>query len=645
MSGKLRVALCAALLICAPITGVARAEEPTPLAVYAALPVIQSVTLAPNGEMLAYIRRSGEDAQVIVQSAVGETLLIADADGRRARGVFWASPEHIGVRQGVIGRPEGVYTTSEFQIVDLINVRTRSTTRAMRMADRDALGVVMGFTRGVYRGEPVLYVEGYTREPTRYRVDLYRVDLETGRGRLHASGGDWTNDFILKRDGEVAARVDYDPRNGAWALMGRQGSGWKTLAETTALLDRPSVGGFGRSHDSLIMYTEEEERYAIKEVSLADGSLSEPMDLEHPVQSLLYGADGRLKGVGFIDVFHEYQFFDDKLAAATQLIKNGLPGREISLVSMDDAEAKFVFYSEGGGDSGTYYLYDSAARRLSLIGRAYPMLLGEKTADVRIISYKAADGLEIPGYLTLPRGRDPSNLPLVVLPHGGPASRDYAGFDWWAQALASRGYAVLQPNFRGSDGLGPAFLEAGYGEWGRKMQSDLSDGVRHLAGRGLIDPQRVCIVGASYGGYAALAGMTLDTGIYKCAVAVAPVSDLRSMLASEERFTSKGSRNSAIRYWNRFMGGEGAGDRTLDERSPARLAERVQGPVLLIHGRDDTVVPYDQSTRMQSALQAAGKDSRLVTLEGEDHYLSFAGTRQQMLTETVAFLERHNPAQ
>lgn len=637
-------ALAAAMLACAPAAA-ARVDDAPALATYAALPAISNVRLSPDGSMLAYIRRSGEDAQVVIQSTTGETLIVADAGGRRARGVFWASPDHVGISQGVIGRPEGIYTRSEFQIVDLINVRARSSTRAMRNADRDALGVVAGYMRGVYRGEPVLYVEGYTREPTRYRVDLFRVDLETGRARLHASGGDWTSDYILKRDGEVTARVDYDPRNGAWALLARQGSGWRTLSETTALLDVPWVGGFGRSYDSLVTYSDADEQYVIREVSLADGSMSEPMDLKRPVESLLYGADLTLKGVGFIDVFHEYQFFDDKLAAATQLIKNGLPGREVSLASMDDAEDKLVFYSEGGGDSGTYYLYDSTARRLSVIGRAYPTLIGEKTADVRIVTYKATDGLEISGYLTLPRGREAANLPLVVLPHGGPASRDYAGFDWWAQALASRGYAVLQPNFRGSDGFGPSFLQAGYGEWGRKMQSDLSDGVRYLAGRGLIDSSKVCIVGASYGGYAALAGMTLEAGVYKCAVAVAPVSDLRSMLASEERYSSKGNRNSAVRYWNRFMGAEGSGDQSLDERSPARLAARVQGPILLIHGRDDTTVPYDQSTRMQEALQAAGKDSRLVTLEDEDHYLSFAATRQQMLTETVAFLERHNPPQ
>ena len=198
-------------------------------------------------------------------------------------------------------------------------------------------------------------------------------------------------------------------------------------------------------------------------------------------------------------------------------------------------------------------------------------------------------------------------------------------------------------NFRGSTGYGEAFLEAGYGEWGRKMQTDLSDGVRHLVAQGIVDPDRVCIVGASYGGYAALAGPTLDPGVYRCAVSVAGVSDLRAMVDYE---ADRGERrdNSAVRYWNRFMGGDGPGDRSLDARSPARQAALADAPILLIHGRDDTVVPYSQTTAMAAALRRAGKPHEVVALAGEDHWLSRAETRQQMLAATVAFLQTNNPA-
>ena len=172
-----------------------------------------------------------------------------------------------------------------------------------------------------------------------------------------------------------------------------------------------------------------------------------------------------------------------------------------------------------------------------------------RTAEVRNLTYLAADGLAISGFLTLPRDLPEKNLPLVVMPHGGPAVQDTQRFDWWAQALADQGYAVLQPNYRGSD-VNFKFIEAGYGEWGRKMQTDLSDGVEYLAKAGIVDPSRVCIVGASYGGYAALAGVTLQSGIYRCAVSVAGLSDLPRMRS----WTNETQLGRVSRYWDRFWG-------------------------------------------------------------------------------------------
>jgi len=230
------------------------------------------------------------------------------------------------------------------------------------------------------------------------------------------------------------------------------------------------------------------------------------------------------------------------------------------------------------------------------------------------------------------------------VPHGGPAARDTAEFDWISQALASRGYAVLQPEFRGSDGFGWAHMAAGFGQWGRKMQSDLADGVRFLASQGTIDPKRVCIVGASYGGYAALAGAALpsDKGIYRCAVADSGVADPRGMLKwIQERYRKDDSQ--ALRYWDRFMGVTSPDDPKLSEISPLAHAADVSVPVLLIHGKDDTVVPIEQSEQMAAALQAAGKPVTFVKLDREDHWLSNADTRQRMLAETVKFLEANNP--
>ncbi len=200
------------------------------------------------------------------------------------------------------------------------------------------------------------------------------------------------------------------------------------------------------------------------------------------------------------------------------------------LVSQSDDWRKLIVQVTGDSEGYMYALLDLAAGKANLISDVYKDIGSQDIAPVKTVSYTAGDGLKLFAYLTLPRGRDAKSLPLVVLPHGGPAARDYPGFDWWSQALASRGYAVLQPQFRGSEGFGWDFLSAGFGEWGRKMQTDLSDGVRDLVRQGIADPKRVCIVGASYGGYAALAGATIDTGVYRCAVAVAGISDPKGFL-------------------------------------------------------------------------------------------------------------------
>jgi dipeptidyl aminopeptidase/acylaminoacyl peptidase len=259
--------------------------------------------------------------------------------------------------------------------------------------------------------------------------------------------------------------------------------------------------------------------------------------------------------------------------------------------------------------------------------------------EVRRVTYRAADGLEIPAYLTLPEGREPRNLPLVVLPHGGPAARDTVEFDWWSQALADQGYAVLRANFRGSD-LNWKFMSAGFGEWGRKMQTDLSDGVRYLVKEGIVDSTRVCIMGASYGGYAALAGVSLQSGVYRCAISVAGISDLKRLLQQAE-YRSSGNR--ASRYWDRFMAVTGPDDPVLDEISPIRHLNAVDVPVLLIHGLDDTIVPSKQSDLIFQALTGAHKKVQMVTLKHEDHWLSRSETRLQMLQASVAFLRANNP--
>jgi dipeptidyl aminopeptidase/acylaminoacyl peptidase len=375
-------------------------------------------------------------------------------------------------------------------------------------------------------------------------------------------------------------------------------------------------------------------------MSMKDGSLGTPLAerevLEDPIDDpLTY----RLIGGMHVEDAPEYLFFDPSSEDRWESIVGQFPGERVEYVSSSADFSKVVILLEGARHGYRYLLVDFDQHRADGIGEVYRGITAP--FQVRRLTYEAADGLKIPAYLTLPAGKPEKNLPLIVLPHGGPAVRDTAEFDWWSQALADQGYAVLRPNYRGST-VTRGFLEAGFGQWGRKMQTDLSDGVRYLVKNGIADPARVCIVGGSYGGYAALAGVTLDPAVYRCAVSVAGISDLARMLKWEDDNRGVGDRRT-LRYWDRFWGVSGPKDPALDAISPIKHIDAVHVPVLLIHGRDDTVVPFDQSQVMFDALRRAGKDVQLVTLKHEDHRLSRSETRLQMLQATVAFLRAHNP--
>jgi dipeptidyl aminopeptidase/acylaminoacyl peptidase len=348
---------------------------------------------------------------------------------------------------------------------------------------------------------------------------------------------------------------------------------------------------------------------------------------------------GRVAGVTYVDDKREYRFLDPKREALQRGVEQAFPGKSAGIVSSDMAADKLVVATDGPAEPPIYYLLDRATHNMRPVAVPYPDLMGVPLGEMKSHDYVARDGLAIHAYLTLPPGKPATNLPLVVMPHGGPDARDHLGFDWWAQFLANRGYAVLQPNYRGSAGYGEAFTQAGLRQWGLKMQDDISDGVKQVIAEGIADPKRVCIVGASYGGYAALAGAALSPDLYACAVAVAGVSDLPLMLRTEHRMT--GENSQASHFWATRIGSSDENWDQLVATSPARHAASIRAPVLLIHGEGDTTVRIDQSEAMADALKAAGKSVTFIRIPGEDHYLNQTSTRVRVLSETEKFLEKY----
>jgi dipeptidyl aminopeptidase/acylaminoacyl peptidase len=283
-----------------------------------------------------------------------------------------------------------------------------------------------------------------------------------------------------------------------------------------------------------------------------------------------------------------------------------------------------------------FFLYDQTARSLAMIAPAYAALDGNIVAKKEKFDYVSSDGKNIRGYLTVPAGASEQSAPLIVLPHGGPESRSTQGFDYWSFFYAARGYLVYQPNFRGSDGYGYRFRSAGFGEWGRKMQDDISEGVKKLIADGVADPNRICIVGASYGGYAALAGATLTPDLYACAVSVNGVANLPGMLGQEARDSELSEDFWKIRIGDRFRD-----TASLTDVSPASQAANAKAPIMLIVSKDDIVVPPFQSIQMRDALKKAGKAHEYVELPGEDHWLSTGASRTEMLRRSIEFIDRH----
>jgi dipeptidyl aminopeptidase/acylaminoacyl peptidase len=511
----------------------------------------------------------------------------------------------------------------------------------------DAMNVAAGTPHAAMRdGQPVLVVPGISFESGNGTISLIEVKLGKAGGSVGLVGTPDTVRFVLDADGKAVAREDYDEKTGTYRLLLRAGSGFRRVYEEVARLDRPQVYGFGKDAGTLLLNSHKSGLWEDFAVALADGSMTkvEGFDADALLRDRRSGV-----AIGLIDAGldgNAYQFFDPKDQAMWRGITRAFPGEQVELESWSEDRQTLIVEVRGEKNGVSLFRINRAKGEIEFMADRYNGLGPELLHPVTAYRYKAADGLEIPAYLTLPRGRTGSGaakgLPLIVLPHGGPEARDSAAFDWWSQALASRGYAVLQPQFRGSSGFGTKFRDAGHGEWGRKMQSDLSDGVRDLVAKGTVDAGRVCIAGASYGGYAAMAGVTVDQGVYRCASAVAGVSDLRRMLVWETRDTG-GAQNATLRYWQRFMGAKNANDDSIDPWSPARLAAKVSVPLQLIHGKDDTVVPIEQSRLMREAMQAAGKTVEWLELAGEDHWLSRPATRIAMLEAQIAFLEKHNP--
>jgi dipeptidyl aminopeptidase/acylaminoacyl peptidase len=615
------------------------------------LPTLEHVSISPGGTRLAYVSTNGDQRALAIWSiAEKKRTWTAGLGEIKLRRIVWVDEDHLLLTHSVTAYIDGLAAgrrewvggitcdLAQSKCAPLQFGRRNDSQMFGNRSDAETLNVLAGgpWVRTV-DGRATLFVGGFYVPGNITQLALFSVDPASGLATMVNRGSREAQDWLLDENGRIVAETDYDARTHTYSVAVRASDG---RVSPVAGLDAPQLLGLAADGRGVLVRNQgaDGELHDLL-VSLADRSVA---PFEHAVRDgmpLLDRITGRV--VGFeSELSPSYAFVDTALQRRWDSTAAALKGSRTRLVSHSDDFGRLVLLTDRADDGLVFRMLDWTTKRAEVIGDRYRGM--ETYPERRAYAYRAQDGLEIPGFLTLPQGREPKSLPLVVLPHGGPDEVDADDFDWWAEALASRGYAVLQPNFRGST-VSEAHRVAGDGQVGRRMQTDLSDGVAALVAAGTADRARVCIVGASYGGYAALAGVALQPDVYRCAVAVAGISDPQRFVRWLEYEHSAAGDHRPTEHWLRLTGMKDPSDPKFAEISPIAHAGAVRAPVLLIHGKDDTVVPIEQSESFAAALKSRGKPVEVVMLKREDHWLSRSETRLQMLQATVDFLERNNP--
>jgi dipeptidyl aminopeptidase/acylaminoacyl peptidase len=636
---------------CAFVTAAAApAAAKPPMEAFGDVPEIRAAELSPDGKRMAFLQRIGEvDYLAIHDFEAKKSQGLVSVTDIKARSITFVGDNYVVLTASKTTRTFGYRGRYEFSASFAYNLTTKKIVQLLVGTDdiypaQSGLGDIVAVDAGGKHVYMPAFMGANSRDPA---FDVIKVNLDTGRGlrQLTTRGTSSTIDWIVNAKGEAVAREDFSEdqqQHRVRAFSG--GSGREIFSDKTDLISVSMLGLSGRKNALVTSTRVDSDFLTLYEMSLDDGAITGPIlqRSDADVEAVIMDENRVVHGVRYSGMFPSYEMFDPALNADLKAATEVFPASAVYLDSWSSDWSKLLLLVDGGLKPQRYVLFDRTARKFLVVSNTRPSIKDEDVAEVVTIEYKARDGLKIPGLITWPTGvkeADRKKLPFVVLPHGGPEAYDAVGFDWMAQFLANEGYGVLQPNFRGSEGFGGEFRNAGRGQWGRKMQDDITDGINALIKMGWADGERVCIVGASYGGYAALAGGALTPDLYKCVVSIAGVSDLREMLGTERR--DHGTRSLTYSYWRELIGDPDKDREAIDAVSPARHAASFKAPVLLLHGSDDTVVQSSQSDRMANALKAADKPVTYVRIRGDDHWFATNESRHTLLTSMGEFLAKY----
>jgi acetyl esterase/lipase len=624
----------------APVASQSGPAPLLPLEGFAALPFIEGPQISPDGtHIAARLAIRGKQRLAIIPTDDTAKLATVDPGKQDLNGWQWVNDQWLVIRTGQSQTVEGedFYVTRALgvsadgkKIVPLVaEPMGQNGDDILWTAHDGSPHALIAMQRSIYIGDD-------------FWPDVRDFDVSTGRSKEVVPSTANVMSWYADGNGVVRYGIGYNDQNRSYRALYRDRAG-------TSFREIERAKGAGTSLDNYPAVFLPEPGKALAIHDDAGGfSTIYPLDLKtmtrgeplysvpgYDVDSLLVDdTQTQMIGARYTDSFAHTHWTDPTLAGIQAEFDKAVGTRHAKIVSWSRDRAHLVVQVDGPSTPGGYYFYAPKEGVLHLFARTNDQLDGKRLAPVRTITYKARDGLDIRAVLTLPAGRDPKNLPMILMPHGGPIARDDESWDWWAQFLANRGYVVLQPNYRGSSGYGTKFTDLGKGQWGLAMQDDLTDAVAWATHEGLADAKRVCIVGGSYGGYAALRAAQRDTGIYRCAVSFAGVSDMPGMIRYDGAFLNGGRNKDYFR----------ARSPDLNAISPANFAADVSIPVLLMHGTEDKTVPIKQSRLMVARLKAAGKTYRYVEQPGGDHHLSSEADRVQFLKELEAFLTQYNPA-
>lgn len=474
---------------------------------------------------------------------------------------------------------------------------------------------------------------------------VYRLSLENNTQTLIVRPAPGVRSWYTDTKGVVRGGLGYDGKQWFITYRPQEDAPFRRI-------DGGDNGVFGRvpvaemsfvagSDEGYILSNKQTGRYAVYKYNFALHTLGELVheNASNDISDLDFDEAGhKLEAIRYTDDRERVVWIDPLLKDVQDAVDRAMPNRINRIASRSFDNRTMLVHTSGPGDLGKYYIFSLADTKLHRLLDMGDKLPPARLARMDTVTYRARDGLTIPAYLTLPKGRE-KGLPLVIMPHGGPYGvRSTLGFDAEVQFLANRGYAVLQPNYRGSDGYGLDFHKRGEGEWGRKMQDDLDDGMDWLVGRGIIDPKRACLVGSSYGGYAAAWGATRNPERYRCGASFAGVFDLRTQLA----YTSSFLTSDHYREFRSTV--KGPGDFDLDAVSPLRRVAELKVPILLVHGDDDSTVPVTQTRSYEAALTKAGKPHEALIIPNEGHGFRETGSMIQWFSRLESFLKNNNPA-